>query len=183
MRASDDKLHPEPGFVTATVWMGGQVLSIPAILGLTMRFRTGGLGGTGATLSIAGSLGIAAYLVFLFPELVGFRPDSIDRAETALALQAAGELGAASFLTGWGLFALSLLSVRGMPFMWLSAVLVLAGTLVAPLGLVEFVWLPVGACLLGAGIASLGLLLTRTRASRVPEPVLGLGRRESQLKF
>jgi hypothetical protein len=159
-------------FLTAVLWLVAHALLAAAIAGVYSRVyrRVGAFGGAGAVAAVFGTIGVGCYTFFLFPELIGFRPDTFDRAQTALALQAIGELGAASLLGG--LFLLSLSMVITRAFAPVAAATVLAGTLVAPFGLDDLRWLALGACLVAAGFAWMGLLLAtgRTAATRGARP-------------
>src|SRR5690606_23380552 len=109
-----------------------------------------------------GAVGLACHAFFLFPELIGFRPDSFDDAQIAVTLEAIGELGAASLVAG--LFLLGLTKTLTRAFLPPASVLLAAGALVAPLGLVDLGWLALGGCMVGAAVAWMGYLLASGRA-------------------
>jgi hypothetical protein len=172
-------------FATAVLWLVAHVLLAAAIAGVYARVyrRVGAFGGAGAIAAIFGTIGVSCYTFFLFPELIGFRPDTIDRAQIALALQAIGELGAASLLGGLFLLSLSLVFTRA--FAPAAGAVVLTGTLVAPFGLEDPAWLALGACLIATGIAWIGALLAtgRATATRPDEEAWPPSQRKRQFRF
>jgi hypothetical protein len=151
-------------FGTAMLWLLGHALLAPAIGGIysQVQKRVGAFGGAGAAMAVLGTIGICFYVFFLFPELIGFRPDTIDEAQVALALEAIGELGAALLLAG--LFLLSLTMALTRAFAPAAAALIGAGALVSPFGLGDLGWLALGACLVGAGVIWMSLLLASGRS-------------------
>jgi hypothetical protein len=177
--------HEALVFFTAILWLVAYALLAVAVAGVYSQVfrRVGAFGGAGAVAAVSGTIGICFYVFFLFPELIGFRPDTIDRAQVALALQAIGELGAASLLGG--LFLLSLAIIVTRVFAPLPWVIVAAGTLVAPFGLLDLAWLALGSCLVGAGIAWISLLVFtgRTPATRTAKPAWPPSARGRQFRF
>ena len=154
-------------FGTAVIWLVAHALMAPALVGIYSQVfrRLGVVGGSGAVLAVLGTTGICFYVFFLFPELVGFKPDSFHKAQVALALQAIGELGAASLVVGLLLLATSMIVTRA--FAPLASGMLAAGALVAPFGLEDLAWLAVGACLVGLGLIVMGVLLVLGRAPAV----------------
>jgi hypothetical protein len=169
---------------TGALWFAAQALTLPPAFAVyaAARRRTIGLAGSGLALSLGGSCGILFYLAFLFPELFGFRPDTIDKAQTAVLMQAAGELGAAAFTAGWLLLALALIISRSLALP--APLLLAAGALVVPLGLVDLGWLALGAVMLGAGMGACGYVLAHTPRGQHAGPVLSLdGPRRRQFRL
>jgi len=172
-------------FVTALIWLATHALLAAAIAGVYSQVfrRIGAFGGAGAVMAVSGSIGLCCYVFFLFPELIGFRPDTIDKAQVAPALQAIGELGAAGLVGGLFLLALTMLVTR--VFAPMACALVVAGALVAPFGLEDLQWLALGSLLAGAGVAWMGLLLTsgKTPAARPARSSWPRPARDRQFRF
>ena len=150
---------------TGIIWLIAHGLLVPFVGGLYALIyrRVGVFGGSGAVLAVLGTIGLCMYAFFLFPELVGFRPDTVQEGRIALALQATGELGAASVLIGLFILAFTMLVTR--VFAPVAASLTVVGAVVAPFGVDNAVWLVIGSCLMGAGVVWMGLLLV---AGRLP---------------
>jgi hypothetical protein len=172
-------------FATAASWLLAHALLAPGIAGIYSQVfrRVGAFGGAGAVMSVLGTIAICFYVFFLFPELIGFSPDTIDRAQVALALQALGEAGAASLLAG--LFLLSLTMILTHAFTPAGSALVAAGSLVAPFGLTDLGWLALAAVLVGTGVIWMGILLWTGRAPTIRQagPNWPIPARPRQFKF
>ena len=172
-------------FTTAVLWLVAHALLAPAIAGVyhgTYR-RVGPFGGAGAVMAFLGTLGLFSYAFFLFPELIGFRPETVDEAQIAVALQATGELGAMSLLGGLFLFCVTLIVTRA--FTPAAPSLIVAGSLVAPFGLLDLGWLALGAALVGSGVMWMGFHLAtgRTAWARADRPVWPRPERNRQFRF
>ncbi len=148
---------------TGIIWLIAHGLLAPFVGGVYALIfrRVGVFGGSGAVLAVLGTIGLCMYAFFLFPELVGFRPDTVREGRIALSLQATGELGVASLLVGLFLLAFTMLMTR--VFAPVAASLIVVGAVVAPFGLDNPVWLVLGSCLIGAGSVWMGLLLVAGR--------------------
>ena len=172
-------------FTTAVIWLVAHALLAPAIAGVYSQVykRVGAFGGAGAVAAVLGTIGLCFYVLFLFPELIGFRPDTIDRAQVALALQAIGELGAASLLAGLFLLAVTMAVTR--VFAPVGSSMVAAGALVAPFGLEDLAWLALGSCLIGLGVVWMGLLMMigRTPSAKAARPAWPPSARGRQFRF
>jgi hypothetical protein len=131
-------------------------------------------------MAILGTVAICFYVFFLFPELIGFKPDSFHKAQVALALEAIGELGAASLVAGLVLLAAAMITTR--VFAPVASGMLAAGALVTPFGLEDLAWLALGASLVGLGLIIMGILLVLGRTP-VARPVWPRPERRTQFRF
>ena len=152
--------------IGGTMWLTGHLAMAPGLIGIYSRRlqQTGLLGGTSIALCVGGTLGLSAFVFQLFPELIGRQVDTFQEMQVALLLQAIGELSATSLLFGLLLLGFTTeLSRRRPPG---AGVLLIAGTLLATLGLLNEAALAAGAILIAAGLIYLGAVLTLNKAPR-----------------
>lgn len=152
--------------IVGTMWLTGHLAMAPGLIGIySRRLRQTGLpGGIGLALCVGGTLGLTAFVFQLFPELIGRRVDTFQEMQVALLLQAIGELSATSLLFGILLFGSATeLSRRCPPG---AGVPLVAGALLAALGLLNEDALTIGALIVSAGLIYLGTALTLEKAPR-----------------
>lgn len=157
---------------TAVLWLTAHSLLALALIGVYLQVfrRVGAFGGAGFVMGLFGTIGLCLYIFFLFPELIGFRPDSFQDFQIALALQALGELGAALLIAGLVLLSVAMIVARAFPVLWPT--MVAAGALLAPFGFEDLRWLALGGVLVGVGMFGMGLVILRgqKQPSRTPWP-------------
>jgi hypothetical protein len=151
--------HHATVVITGILWLMGYMALAGAIAGIYSRqYRRAGLiGGTGMVLCVLGSLGIAAFVYRLFPELFDSHAHKVQEAQLALFLHAVAELGAASLVAGLLLFGIGTEVARVFPRF--SGLLLVAAAVVAPLAMWNEGYLVLAACLLALGLIWLGIIV------------------------